>query len=399
MDIIQEENINFNTRVLNFYFNLHNQNVKDNEADILDTYTVIKILNMIHQTKDEEEKENSLQLLRDKQELQEMLSRAPKLMQKYMTEIYIDDGEDYLTKNFIDKLNYFNNNESTINRKCPEKDTKDKYNTLSYIDKNKYLFFNKDTSLCLKFITKYDCTNEWNYPFNIMNTRDRLFYPKQNTESNVETMMAKDTTVGIHHCDVFKCLFVCLKYKDADNNKMLIAMPDEQREKKELLRNFRTYLDGRAIYACMNNLRERTFSQIYIPTLDIRSTWKLYEDDDDDDDNGDMGRNKNNNDNPLLQIPIKVKNRFSNVYMHLPFTYAKKKTLIYSTDAIRNYDSRCFNAKCVTCKPISPCCRCQAFSASRETYNEDSLVINKPFLFLILDKRNLVAKIGVYSGR
>ena len=420
VDILQQ-NINFNTHVLNFYFNLHNlegndgndgKNLEDNEADILDTYTVIKILNMIHLTstryqikddddeeeeeEEEEEEDNTPQLLRKKQELREMLHRAPQLLQKHKTEIYLDNRNDFLTRDFKDKLNYFNDSESTINRIYNERDRKDKYNTLSYIDKNNYLFFDIDTSLCLNFCTRYDCTNEWKYPFNVTNTGYRSFYPQQNTEALVETMMAENTTVGILYCEVSKCLFVRLPYNDTNNGKMLIAMPDEQQNKKELLRNFWTYLDGRTIYRCMNSLRESEISQLYIPTLNICSMWKIYHDDDD---NGDMGRYKYKNDNRFLQIPLTVKNKFSNIYMHFPSTHPKKKTLIYSTDAIRSYDSRCYDAECVSCKPMSRCCRCDAFRASSETMNVNSLVslhINKPFLFLILDERDLVAKVGVY---
>ena len=390
----QQKITNYNTEALNIYYNVR-QNRNSTESDIMDTYTIIKAINIINYLK-YKDNENINQT--DKEKLQEMLDMAPRLVQNYKTNVYRNENEYLTTEDFNSKIKHFCEEESEVNERYDDDDDDDdedggeKKPLIKYIRSynddisyDSYVNYYK-ASIFVKFQTTYDCTKKWVHPYNSVYTRKRAFYRDGKTVFVPTMTNNKKTTVDQYHCANIKCLFVGLRHTSLDS-KMLVIIPDIPHTNLELLKLIRNNLNGETLNEYISKLKPHTYSQIYMPVFDEvyskKTIYKTYNTDEVNTNNTTI----NYSSNSLLQIPV----------------YNDKNRFIEICTEINSYDNRCREMdNCVFCVNGhlhgATCCRCEEYNHAPEASDENALRLNKCFMYMILNKENLIAKLGICHG-
>ena len=386
--ITQQKIIEFNTKVFSIYDKLQFSNKL---SDTFDVYSFLKVLDMVNNNSSNDE--YIIQI--DYQNLQDMLHIAPKLDQKYKTNIYLNQKEYSLLPRFESKMTNFCMEESKHNKK-PTDSLNIVWIKSSFDDLDFDFYIKPKMSLFITLETKYECTKKLLYPFDCLYTKLRPFHINKKDFIKVPTATNNiETIVDQFYFKDIKSLIVCLRYKN-DDNKMLIVMPDIPHTKTELLEIIREKLDGGILNHIVSNLKPHTYSRLYMPILDeIYRGWEIYG-------NSDESRNINTNNIHVSVLRIPDTN-FSNI-----LTYNNEKTIkgIKIINIMNCFDDRCRDHEtCVNCGIEDEeyhdfqCCRCDKYDNSSDIHDEHALYLNKCFIYFILNEKNLIGKIGIYNGK
>ena len=169
------------------------------------------------------------------------------------------------------------------------------------------------------------------------------------------------------------------------DEKLMILMPYKPSSMQELIYICENDLNADVIKNYILRSDSQVYSRIYMPKFSIKSAWIL----------SNNGYNNNNNNNShnhssnyYLQIPINESNNFSNVYTS---DYYVGDQILYSISSVQNCKKKTDVGFFFLYERI------KAIFIKKEEKN-NILRIDKSFIFMILNKNNIISDIGIYVG-
>ena len=398
MALNSPENIIRNTEIINLFCNLskYNKNIgyEDNKSCCMNTYSILKQLNLAYYALDDNSINNDKKRALDKNIFNDMVDLIYKPTYLNMC-LFLKPGYMF-NKDFMENIILKGN---------------DQYKLYKNIEKSEipecFDYCNRfNISLATKCETKsyYDMEDG-------VNTTCREFFLYNGSKIYIPTICSdKEVVLQKYICDKTKSLVVCLELGDKEI--LMIIMPYKLSSKKELFDICKNYLNGQIISNYILKSKPQTYSKRYIPKISLESNWVLN-DIRNSEYNGDVNKkksNSNDNDNNYyLQIPINNNSiNFSKIYNTTTTTTTTNNNnnnnhqYILSKSTIQNckrFDF-CGNTllRCMFTRIIEKVKDNLTIITSKE---KEILKINRSFIFIVLNKdnkNNLISNIGLFVG-
>ena len=246
-------------------------------------------------------------------------------------------------------------------------------------------FFPEDCNLYIKTETLFN--SYWQKPFDKCATKRDYFHIGDNKRILVPMMKNSgiERLLTYHHYHdnddkLRNCLFASIPY---ENNiyKMLIIMPDRACGQKELLHicaNELTSDDITKFYTSLGTMK--LYTDKILPKFEFETRWNIS--------NNSIDNSSNNCYYPYINRLLNKDNNFGNISLY--FSNGINFIELESTTKIINYEKGTF------------------IKSETEVYEPDyhysssemlpPLEINKGFIYIIVNKSNIICSMGIYTG-
>ena len=378
---------NFNTEMLNLFTKLNENktNIKLDEYDNnnfschMDMCSILSALETIYNGTAGEKRKD----LDENTNLNNILKIIPKAAQYSRRGIFIRNDYNYYKSftNLYEKEAYIGN--------IPQNEKeKDQINKLiekkfpQWLDKEDFLqqLFVSRLILYIKNESYFKIKSKYGKHADPDETRESIFYCGEGKSRKVLMMECIDVKIYNYYCKDIDTTFIYLNYKQDNNNnyKMFISMPMIPHTKQELIQFCQKNLNGDQIYKYMSKLKPVEYDIFLMPKFHSECRWQLRECTDDDsylskllDVNSmdfsniaiDMKGNNNNNNLIELKIISKIDNDEFGLSL-LPAT---------------EFDD----------PDMQECCYFFPYT----------LCLDKSFLYIIMNKENVITNIGIFVGK
>ena len=222
----------------------------------------------------------------------------------------------------------------------------------------------------LAIINKTFFKGIWKYPFLIDSDSDFFTVGKEMIQMNM--MYTSNASIDYFDSNEINSILAFLEYKN--NFKMLIIMPHKSYTKSELVQFYKNKLNGMVLQMLISKMNKIKFDLITMPKFNITSNWYISS----------LDNKSNDNEIPYLNVLLDSEADFSNI----------------------NYEFNNMNNICIDLKSSSQIIVDEIgtdIDSETSMYFSDSNVknnlnINKSFIFMIMNKENIITNIGLYVG-
>ena len=370
--------INVNKDILILYSFL-NKIVKSNDnSNCMDPSSIINVFNLIYEGSAGKSRRN----LR-KSNLIDMIKLVPKSTRS-RSGVFIKENYTFDRVNFIKEMNSQNHildfiptttsNLEKVNKKIDKKHPGWDENFFTELPSN------TECRVCVKNQSYFD--GKWKYPFDWGKTRPSFFYIGHDDAVRVQFMTGPDHYILSHENEKLDSLFVSFPYKNGDS--MLIMMPRKPLNKSKLFqlyfRNFKLlaesitdfyYSKGKYIH----------YSDIYLPKFEFETVWEFNNNYNDDDDGGDCSIPK------YLKTIMDPEINLGNICREFQKASPFESVTFQSISKITNNE-------------LGTLVKTKTGILYEEgEVDTNILKINRGFLFVIVDKKYTISKVGVFVGK
>ena len=255
-----------------------------------------------------------------------------------------------------------------INKKYPKwlEHTNEKF-LLEFIPSNIYLYI-KDESYFI---------GNWKNPFNPEDTYDDTFYCGNRKTKNIPMMKSSSSEyIDTYNCKDTNSLIIRLEY-DNDYN-MMIIMPNITHTKQELINFYRKNLDGDKIINYISKLESIKYIEKIMPKFKSKSEWELN--------NSNINLSTDDDDKTPYLSKIFDKNMdFSNISSTM-----KGVSEEMNLKMVSNIDNNEIGTTVLS--------EVMFYATDSIVKNPNVLILNKSFIYMIMDKNNIITNFGLFVG-
>ena len=241
----------------------------------------------------------------------------------------------------------------------------------NFLSNNEYLYIRDESYF----------KGNWDYIFDENKTRMGNFHCGRGESINIPMMEGGSIMIPKYECKTTNSLIVKLEYKNY-KHAMFIIMPNEPHTKSELIDFCKNILNGEKLFDYQTKLLHKSYKKWFMPKFEIETEWYL------------------NSRNPQLSVYNEKTPYFSILFKNnlIDFSTICNKMKDRRDEGIELTSVSRFKNTEYGTTMLSKIMTLEYENDDDDDDDDDMLIINKSFIYMIMDDLNSIVNIGIFVG-